>query len=146
MISGLALIFGFLAASAALLLQVLASIFISTPLTSTPSLLILIGAASIEEGMKLIFLIQMGRRSVGTIAFPHAFIFGIGFVVAEFTLLAFSVKSLPTLTVLASIASVHIIGTLVIYGGLRLKESFPLGWVFGLLTAILLHTLYNSSL
>lgn len=143
---GLALIFGFLAASAALLLQVFASIFISAPLTGTPSLLILIGAATIEEGMKLLFLIQLGRRSIETIAFPHAFVFGIGFVIAEITLLAFSAKSLPALTALGSIAAIQMMGTLAIYGGLRLKESLPFSWLFGLLAAILLHTLYNSSL
>lgn len=143
---GLALIFGFLAASAALLLQVLASIFISTPLIGTPSLLLLIGAAAIEEGMKLIFLIQLGRRSIEIITFPHALIFGIGFVIAEIALVTLSAKSLPALATLGSIAAVQMIGTIVIYGGLRLKESLPQSWLFGLLAAILLHTLYNSSL
>ncbi len=142
----LAFIFGFLAASAALLLQVLASIFISTPLIGTPSLLLLIGAAAIEEGMKLIFLIQLGRRSIEIITFPHALIFGIGFVIAEIALVALSAKSLPALATLGSIAAVQMIGTIVIYSGLRLKESLPQSWLFGLLAAILLHTLYNSSL
>lgn len=144
--TGLALIFGFLAASAALLLQVLVSIFVSAPLIGTPSLPLLIGAAAIEEGMKLIFLIQLGRRSIGTISFPHILLFGIGFVIAEIALLGFSAKSLPAVAILGSIAAVQLIGTLAIYGGLRLKERFPQSWLFGLLTAILLHTLYNSSL
>lgn len=144
--TSLALIFGFLAASAALLFQVLASIFISTPLTGTPPLLLLIGAATIEEGMKLVFLIQLARRSIETITLPHVLIFGIGFVIAEIALVALSAKGLPELTVLGSIAAVQMIGTLVIYGGLRLKETLPQSWLFGLLAAILLHTLYNSSL
>lgn len=143
---GLALIFGFLAASAALLLQVLASIFVSTPLTSPPSLLLLIGAATIEEGMKLVFLTQLGRRSTEAITFLHASLFGLGFIVAEIALVTLSAKSLPALTVLGSIAAVQIIGTLTIYSSLRLKENFSLAWLFGLIAAILIHTLYNSSL
>lgn len=146
MMTGLALIFGFLAASAALLFQVLASIFISTPLTGTPPLLLLIGAATIEEAMKLIFLVQLGRRSIELITLPHAIIFGVGFVIAEIALVALTAKSLPALPVLGSIAAVQMIGTLAIYGSLRLKETLPQSWLFGLLAAILLHTLYNSSL
>ncbi len=146
MMPGLAIIFGFFAASAALLFQVLASIFISTPLIGTPSLPFLIGAAVIEEGAKLLFLVQLGRRSPEPIGFFHAFIFGIGFVAAEITLLALSAKDVPGLATLGSIAGIQIIGTLAIYGGLRLKESLPQSWLFGLLAAVLLHTLYNSSL
>ncbi len=142
----LAFIFGFFAATAALLVQVLASIFIATPLIGTPSLLLLIGAATIEESAKLLFLIQLGRRSITTVPFLGAFIFGVGFVVAEIALLALSAKSLPTLTDLGSIVVVQIIGALVIYGGLRMKEFSPLSWLFGLLAAVLIHTLYNSSL
>lgn len=143
---GLALIFGFLAASAALLFQVFVSLFVPTPLIGTPSTLLFIGAAAIEEGMKLLFLIQLGRRSIEAVTFPHAFIFGAGFVIAEIALLVFSAKNLPGLTVLGSITAVQITGTLIIYSGLRLKESLPQSWLFGLLAAILLHTLYNSSL
>jgi RsiW-degrading membrane proteinase PrsW (M82 family) len=143
---GLALIFGFLAASAALLFQVLVSIFISTPLIGAPSLPLLLGAAAIEEGAKLLFLVQLGRRSPETISLLHALVFGIGFVAAEIALLALSAKDLPELATLGSIAGVQIIGTLAIYGGLRLKENLPQSWLFGLLAAILLHTLYNSSL
>lgn len=146
MMPGLALIFGFLAASAALLFQVLVSIFVPTPLISTPSLPLLIGAAAIEEGAKLLFLIQLGRRSIETITFPHALIFGIGFVAAEIALLTLSAKDLPGPLSLVSIAAVQIVGTLIIYGGLRLKEGLPMSWLFGLIGAILLHTLYNSSL
>lgn len=146
MIAGLALIFGFLAASAALLFQVLASLFVSAPLAGSHSLILLIGAATIEEGAKLLFLIQLGRRTPGMITFVHVFLFGIGFVAAEIALLVLSAKDLPGFLSLVSIAAVQIAGTLIIYGGLRLKDNLPQSWLFGLIGAILLHTLYNSSL
>lgn len=144
--SGLAIIFGFFAATAALLIQVMASIFIETPMIGTQSIPFLIGAAAIEESMKLLFLVQLGRRSALSITPLHVLLFGIGFVATEIALLALSTKTFPALTIFGSIAAVQIIGTFVIYGGLRLKESLPLGWLFGLVAAILLHTLYNSSL
>lgn len=144
--SGFAIIFGFFAATAALLIQVVASVFIQAPLIGAPSLVLLVGAAAIEEGAKLLFLVQLGRRSALSVTPLHTLLFGIGFVIAEITLLALSAKTLPALATLGSIAAVQIIGTFIIYGGLRFKESLPLGWLFGLLAAILLHTLYNSSL
>lgn len=142
----LALIFGFLAASGALLLQVLVSIFIPFAPTGTAPIPVIIGAAAIEEGAKLVFLIQLGRRSIETISTSHAILFGIGFVIAEIALLSLSAHTLPALPVLGSIVGIQLMGTLIIYTALRLKESLPFGWLFGLLTAILLHTLYNSSL
>ena len=143
---GLALIFGFLAASAALLAQVLLSIFITTPLTGAPSLTLLIGAATLEEGAKLIFLLQLGKRSFAPITFLSALVFGVGFVSAEIALLALSTPSLPDFFAYGSIILVQIAGTLIIYSGLRLRESFAFAPLFALLTAILIHTLYNSSL
>lgn len=144
--AGLAIIFGFSAASAALLAQVLASLLLSVPLVSTPSLPLLIGAATIEEGSKLIFLIQFGRRSNKIISLLHALFFGIGFVTAEVTLLALSAQEIPDFSIAGPIVIIQVIGTLLVYGGLLLEENTSLGWLLGLLPAIVLHTLYNASL
>ena len=143
---GLAIIFGFLAAAAALLVQVLLSLFVSAPLTGVPSLALLIGAATIEEGAKLAFLFQFGRRTSMPIPFLSALLFSLGFVGAEMTLLTLSNSALPAFSLLGAIVLVHIIGTIIIYASLRFREDFAFSPLFGLLTAILIHTLYNSSL
>lgn len=144
--SGLALIFGFLAATAALLVQVLASIFIAAPLTSAPTLTLLIGAALIEEGAKLVFLFQLERREGTPITPLPAVLFGTGFIAAEIALLTLSAAALPGFGAFGAIIVVHMVGTLAIAAGLRFRGNFPLSPLFALLAAILIHTLYNSSL
>lgn len=146
MMPGLALIFGFLAASAALLVQVGLSVFITSPLSAAPSITTLLGAAAIEEGAKLLFLVQLGKRFLAPITFFSALIFGIGFVSAEIALLMLSASSEADFSALAAIILVQLAGTLVIYAGLRLREDFVLSPLLALLAAILAHTLYNSSL
>lgn len=147
MLSGLALIFGFFAACAALVVQIFFSLLLSAPLMNSPSLALLIGAAGIEESAKLVFLIQLGRRSAQPVTLFTAFLFGIGFVAAELSLLAFSAVATPLTTLaLVMIAAIHIFGAFLLYAGLRFRESFPLAPLIALLSAILMHTLYNSSL
>jgi hypothetical protein len=72
----LALIFGFFAATAALLAQVFFSLFLTAPLTNAPSLILLVGAATLEEGAKLAFLVQLGKRTTSAITSLHALFFG----------------------------------------------------------------------
>ena len=142
----LALIFGFFAATAALLAQVFFSLFLTAPLTNAPSLILLVGAATLEEGAKLAFLLQLGKRSPDTLSWLHASLFGLGFVLAEIALVTLSSSALSEPTSLGAMAGIHLLGTLIIYSGLRLQESYSLSPLVGLLGAILVHTLYNSSL
>jgi hypothetical protein len=142
---GLALIFGFLAASAALLAQVFVSFLFTLPLTDSPSLLFLIGAAAIEESMKFAFLIQLGKRSAEGSSPLQALLFGAGFVAAEMALIFSSTAAFPGFMSLGAIALVHLISTLILYGGFRLRESFSFSPLAGLLGATLLHVLYNAS-
>ncbi len=143
---GLALIYGFLAAAAALLVQVVATFFLDFSITTSPSVMILLGAAALEEGARLIFLLQLAKRSPQATSFIHAFFFALGFIVAELSLLALSLSDLPEAKLIARMALVHLFGTALIYGGLRFRESFTFAPLIGLLAAILSHTLYNSSL
>lgn len=143
MTSGLSLIFGFLAASAALLLQVFVSIFVATPLATTTSLPILAGAAAIEESAKLIFLIRLGRWSENSITFAQATLFGTGFAATE---IALSLLSSPHVSDIAAIVGIHLFGALAIYSGLQCQKRFSMGPAAGLLIAISVHVLYNSSL
>lgn len=144
--TGLTFIFGLLAAAAALLLQVFVSLFIAAPFVSSPPLLLLMGAATIEEGAKLVFLLQLQKRTPTPVSLRDALIFGIGFVVAEITLITLSATGRSELLSLAAIAAIQIAGTLIVYASLRLRKDFLLSPVFGLLAAVLLHSLYNSSL
>jgi hypothetical protein len=141
----LALIFGFFAATAALLAQVFFSLFLTAPLTNAPSLILLVGAATLEEGAKLAFLVQLGKRTTSAITSLHALFFGLGFVAVEVTLVTLTATTL-NIPSLGAMAGIHLLGTLIIYGGLRLRESYRLSPLIGLITAILMHTLYNSSL
>lgn len=143
---GLAFIYGFLAAAAALLVQVVATFFFDFSLSTSPSVMILIGAATLEEGARLVFLLQLAKRYPQATALIHAFLFAFGFIAAELSLLALSISDLPEVWLIVRMALVHILGTLLIYGGLRFRESFTLAPFIGLLTAILAHTLYNNSL
>ena len=146
MMPGFAIIFGFLAATAALLVQVFFSFFVTSPLMGTLALPLIIGAATIEESMKLLFLIQLGKRSTGVVSLFHAFLFGIGFVAVEAGLLIFSTALFPGLMTLGTIIGIQLIGTFIIYGGLRFREQGALSPVIALLAAILVHVLYNASL
>lgn len=144
--SGLAIIFGFFSATAALLAQVFLSMFVTTTPIGSPSLLILIGAATLEEGAKLVFLLQLGKRSPDTLSWLHASLFGLGFVSAEIALVMLSSSAPSEPTSLGAMAGIHLLGTLIIYSGLRLQESYSLSPLVCLIGAILVHVLYNSSL
>ncbi|MFA9262029.1 MAG: hypothetical protein ACEQSB_01570 [Undibacterium sp.] len=143
---GLALIYGFLAAAAALLVQITASFFFGLSLTSSPSVILLVGAATLEEGARLIFLLQLAKRHPQATSFIHALFFGFGFIAAELSLLALSPTDLPEIKLVVRMALIHLLGTLLVYSGLRFRESLFFAPLAGLLSAILFHTLYNSSL
>ncbi len=142
----LAIIFGFFAATAALLAQVFFSIFVTTSLAGPHSLFILIGAAALEEGAKLAFLVQLGKRTTSAITWLHVLLFGLGFVFVEITLATLTATTSPNFPSLGVMAGIHLLTTLIIYTGLRLREHYPLSPLFGLIAAVLVHTLYNSSL
>ncbi len=144
--TGIAIIFGFLAASAALLAQVFISLIFNVSLTDSPSLVVLICAAAIEEGAKFSFFVQLRKRSPKGVSTPHALFFGAGFVSAEMALLFASATALPGILTLGTIAVLHIASTLILYSGFCLRESFRFSPLVALLGAILLHTLYNVSL
>ncbi len=144
MMPGLALSFGFLAASAALLAQVFLAVFFTDLLTAPLSLIPLIGAAVVEEGARLAFLIQLERRLGEPLSLLSVLLFGIGFVIVEGTLLALSAP-FPGLQVLGMVAGVHILGTLIIAGGLRFRTQIPYSLSLSFLSALLIHTLYNTS-
>ncbi|MFZ1626438.1 MAG: hypothetical protein WAT81_01370 [Candidatus Moraniibacteriota bacterium] len=143
---GLALIYGFLAAAAALFAQIVALFFFDFSLTPSPSLTLLLGAATLEEGARLIFLLQLAKRHPQATSFIHALFFAFGFIAAELSLLALSPTDLPEIRLIVRMTLVHFLGNLLIYSGLRFRESFGFAPLIGLLGAILTHTLYNASL
>ncbi|MFZ1654217.1 MAG: PrsW family glutamic-type intramembrane protease [Candidatus Moraniibacteriota bacterium] len=142
----LALIFGFFAATAALLAQVFFSLFLTGPAASAPSLIWLISAATLEEGAKLAFLLQLGKRSTNAISPIQAILFGLGFIVVEIALVTMTATASTDFLALGAMAGIHLLGTLIIYASLRLRENYPLSPLFSLIAAVLIHTLYNSSL
>lgn len=77
--------YGFLAACASLLLQIITIIlFGENSLAISPSFLVLMVAAFIEEGMKLAFLLQAFRRFGDTVLTPlFLIVFGFGFSAIE---------------------------------------------------------------
>lgn len=143
---GLALIYGFLAATAALLAQVVLLFFIGMSLTLTPSLMLLIGAATLEESFRLLFLIQLAKVHPRATTVLHALGYWLGFVIAELSLLALTPTDLPEPLLIVKMALVHLVGTLALYCGLRYRREYPLAPLAALLFALLFHTLYNASL
>lgn len=143
---GLALIYGFLAATAALLVQVVALFVFDFSFTSSPSLGLFLAAAALEEGSRLVFLLQLAKHHPNATSLIHAFLFGIGFVVAEIALLALAPTDRPEIFLIARTALIHLLGTFIIYIGLRSKKTYPLAPLIAVILAILAHTLYNHSL
>jgi|GEM_PF-5215451 len=143
---GLALIHGFFAAAAAVLVQVIFLFFADSSFDVPPSVFLLLGAATLEEGSRLIFLIQLAKNSPRTTSFLHVLLFGLGFIAVEFSLLILSPSDLPGIGLIAQTALIHLFGTIALYTGLRFRKDFFFAPYFALLTAILFHTLYNASL
>ncbi len=132
-----ALIYGTLSACAAFLLEVIGLAHLSM------GFFLLLSAALIEEGLKLLFLFQWQRR-FGT---PHsslvthgmaALLFGLGFSSVEIWLAA----PIPTLAAL-QLGSVHTATSLILGVALFLRKTSRFSLPLGLMTAITLHTLYN---
>lgn len=144
--SVLALIFGFLAAAAALLAQVFLSTLVDVSFTNSPTLIVLIMAATLEEGAKFAFLVQLNRRVGNPLTFFHALSFGLGFIAVELTLVLLSSATSFELPSIGAMVGIHLLATLVIFTGFRLQATYRLNPLAGLGMAILLHTLYNSTL
>lgn len=143
---GLALIYGFLAAAAALLIQI-AVLFVSgLSFVASPSVLLLLGAAALEEVSRLVFLLQLAKHHPKATSLIHALFFGIGFIIAELSLLALTPTDLPAPALVSRMILVHLLGTFLIYAGLRFKNPYPLAPLVAVIIATLLHTLYNHSL
>ena len=143
---GLALIYGFLAAAAALFVQVIFLYFTGATTLDSPSLLILLVAAMLEEGARLIFLLQLAKHHPNATSYIHALFFGIGFVIAELSLLALSPTDFPETILALQMVLVHLVGTAIIYCGIRFRNTFPFAPLAALAMAILFHTLYNVSI
>lgn len=143
---GLALIYGFLAAAAALLIQISGLFVFDLSFAASPSVLLLLGAAALEEGSRLVFLIQLAKHHPKATSLIHAFLFGIGFIIAELSLLALTPTDLPGPTLISRMILVHLLGTFLIYAGLRFRSPSPLAPLVAVIITTLLHTLYNHSL
>lgn len=143
---GLALIYGFLAAAAALLLQVFGLVFLDTSFVMSLSVILLLSAATVEEAARLVFFLQLAKHHPTATSYIHAFFFGLGFIAAEFSLLALSATGLPAYPILIRLALIHLLGTFFVYIGIRLRDDYPFAPLIGLIIAILSHTLYNHSL
>lgn len=127
-------IYGALAAGAALLSEGI----ILAGLSFGPVFFVL--GACIEESLKLLFLIQWQRRfqlrtSLHLLA---AACLGAGFASVELWL-----ASPPELSIAAALAGVHIATSVVLGYGTRIGKSSVLLRGFTLLTAVMLHTVYN---
>lgn len=136
--------YGFLAACAGLLLQILLLSLFGTETTLTsPSLIFLLSAASIEELAKLLFLVQALRRfGSQALNLAQLILFGLGFATLELGFVFFqSPHSLPSLPLLGLNAFLHI-GTSVILGMALGRLAKPLVLIV-LIGVTLLHGLYN---
>jgi uncharacterized membrane protein YhfC len=142
----LALTFGFLAAAAALLAQVFLSTLVDISFTGSPTLFVLIMAATLEESAKFAFLIQLNRRLGNPLTLLHALFFGLGFIAAEFSLVLLSSATPFELSSIGAMVGIHLLSIFVIFTGFRLQETYRLNPLAGLGIAILLHALYNSTL
>lgn len=144
----LALLYGFLAGCAGLLLQaVLLIMFGDEQTLLSPGVLFIIGAASVEEIMKLAFLLQYAKRITGDLRWVHVFIFGLGFAATEIVLAFFlGANSLPTqdhwLALLLN-AGLHILTTLILALGIRFLGFRRILWLALLSAVILIHSGYN---
>lgn len=109
------LIYGFLAAAAALLLEVMAGSFTSSLSAVTPSVAFVLIAAFIEEGSKFVFFRQFARRFHKELEFPNGFLlgllFGLGFSLVEFGLIFSGFKAWALFPVL-SIVALHLLTSL----------------------------------
>jgi len=167
------ILFGALAASFALILELLAvslfslsgqTLFVSIPSAlggtfSLETLPILLGIAFIEEASKYTFLRQYARRLLThtEISLNHTLIlgtlFGLGFTLLE-TFFLMNAPALPPFSVLLGIASVHIATSiafaLFLFTFSNLSQQEPNKRSFSALSllsaAILFHTLYNLAI
>lgn len=146
----LLIVYGFFAASAALLVEILvgASSPASTP-SLPPGVLFIILAASIEEGSKWLFLRQFHLR-YGTVLTPPALLlagilFGVGFSMLELLLITAGFKALAWFP-LFGILSLHLLTSLAfalyLLGPARHTLLRTIGLSLGM---VALHTLYNLS-
>ena len=120
--------------------------FTGNTFSITPSVALLLGAAIVEESARLIFLIQLAKQHPRATSIFHAIFFALGFIVAELSLLALSPADLPDFSLVAKMALVHLLGTAILYMGLRYQKNAPLSPYVALFLAVLFHTLYNASL
>lgn len=146
----LTLLYGFLASCAGLLLQTAVLIGMGPAATAgNPSLTFLYTAACIEEGMKLLFLIQAARRSDHALIFFPSVSFGFGFALVEIALASLlpeigasigdSWRALTLNTLL------HILTTLLLAFGIRHFRFPSFGILMSLIGALVLHISYNVS-
>lgn len=131
-------IYGALAASAALLLEIL---FLSG---LAFSLSVFIGGAIIEEGLKFLFLLGWQRRTsyvaiVPLQTFFALLCFGIGFATIELAL-----AMPPKTTIALSLASLHIATSLILGYAILSPKSRGYMFIFWLSVAIFLHVMYNA--
>jgi len=131
-------IYGTLAAGAAFLLE---SLFL-TGISFT--VITLLAGAFLEEGAKLIFLLQWQKRFLPSIPNILSYqlllftLFGIGFAMVEIVLAA-----PPQISILLSLASIHALTSLLLGSFLLFKKSSAITLPFGFVLAVFLHTAYN---
>ena len=131
-----ALLYGALAASAALILE-----SILFPVALGPILLLF--AALIEEGSKFAFLLQWQKRFSHTSwvtlqTYFSLFCFGLGFALVELTL-----ATPPSITILLSLAGTHLL-TVMLLGQSILSKSLSLPLRASIfMVAVALHVAYN---
>lgn len=138
-------LYGFLAACAGLLLQILLLTGSSTANVLQPSFFFLIVAALIEESVKLGFLFQAMRRfGSQTFQLRSLVLFGVGFALLEIAFAFFSNSTghPPTLLLIAN-GLLHILTVILL--GLALKKFPRTSAAFWgtFLSTICLHILYN---
>lgn len=141
--TALAFIYGLLAGAAALLAQVFFLLIFGESISlANFTITALIGAALIEEGAKLLFLVQIFRQfGAKTLGWHTLLLFGLGFATLEIclTLLSQSYNSAVPLLVLTN-TLFHLITALII--GLFLRH-FPISKpVFLLVLLVILTSLH----
>lgn len=154
-------VFGILAASFALLVEILiTSLIPAIPSTlqhifSFGTFLTLLGIACIEESAKYLFLSQYAKRFSANIipslriSIPIGALFGAGFAIVEIFLATGTMQSHPSLAI-PSMAMLHIITGIMfsvflfspLYRRLTVSKRRLLA-SYLIASAILLHTLYN---
>jgi hypothetical protein len=138
--------YGFFAACAGLLLQILlTALFGENFSTVSPGMLFILAAAFTEEVAKFIFLLQAFRRfGESVLQFLSLVAFGVGFALLE-VLFAFFMnpRDLPPLPLLTTNALLHIITSLLLGLALRHFTLSRLLLLASLVGVTLLHTLYN---